>query len=162
MQVNIFILNLDPDLAARDHCDRHVLKMCLESTQMLCAAHPLGEAPWKRTHYNHPCTVWARSSVENYRWLSKHALALFEEYTRRYGRRHKAHDAAAWCSENIPKNLPVIPITPFALAIKDKLYHRKDPVSSYRAYYIGEKARFARWRHSATPDWWIASSSPAL
>ena len=155
--MNIFVLNLDPDLAARDHCDKHAVKMVLESIQMLCAAHDPGVAPWKRTHYNHPCTVWARSSRENYVWLSKHAIALCEEYTRRYGRRHKAQDVAEWCQKNIPNSVPNKPMTPFAIAIKDKRYHLGDPVSSYRAYYLGEKARFARWRYSKMPDWWVIS-----
>lgn len=153
--MNIFVLSEDPIEAAGMMCDRHVLKMILESGQMLCAAHPPEMSPWKRTHYNHPCTVWARSSTENYMWLAAHGLALCEEYTRRYGRRHRSEDVLLWCAENVPQSIPLGPLTPFAIAIKDTTYHRGDAVSSYRAYYIGEKSRFARWRYCDPPTWWV-------
>lgn len=153
--MNIFILDEDPVQAAKDHCDKHVVKMILESGQMLCAAHDPSKAPWKRTHYNHPCTVWARSSKENYKWLAILGLELCAEYTRRYGRRHKSEDVLIWCAENIPENLPDVPRTPFAIAIKDPKYHRSSAVESYRAYYIGEKIRFAKWNYSKKPEWWI-------
>jgi hypothetical protein len=152
--MNIFVLNEDPELAARDHCDKHVVKMILESGQMLCAAHQPGTAPWKRTHYNHPCTVWVRASKANYEWLCRLGLELCAEYTRRYGKRHKSEDVIMWCTENIPNNLPDVGLTPFAVAIKNPLYVKESAVESYRAYYLGDKIRFARWRHCDPPSWW--------
>jgi len=159
--VNIFVLSEDPLEAAKMMCDKHVVKMILESGQMLCAAHPVGVAPWKRSHYNHPCTVWTRTSTENYRWLAAHGLQLCAEYTRRYGKRHKAEDTLIWCAEHVPHHLPSIPQTPFAVAIKDPAYHRSNVVESYRAYYLGEKIRFAKWKHCQPPDWWTAALSSA-
>lgn len=152
--MNIFVLSADPEEAARSLCDKHVCKLLLESGQMLCAAHEPGVAPWKRTHYNHPCTVWARTSTENYNWLTAHGLHLCEEYTRRYGKVHRAESVLLWCGENIPKNVPIGQLTPFAIAIKDPKYHTGDPVTSYRAYYKGEKVRFAKWRYCEPPAWW--------
>lgn len=140
-------------------CDKHVVKMILESGQMLCAAHEPGTAPWKRTHYHHPCTVWTRTTSSNYMWLAEHGLELCAEYTRRYGRRHKSEDVVRWCADNVPPSVPVGPLTPFAVAIKDPKYHTGDAVSSYRAYYAGDKVRFARWKHSRPPDWWPHQSS---
>lgn len=156
--MNIFVLDEDPASAARMMCDRHVVKMILESGQMLCAAHPLGTAPWKRTHYNHPCTVWARASTSNYEWLAVHGLELCAEYTRRYKKRHGSEDVLIWCAENVPAGVPVGPLTSFAIAIKDVKYHTGEPVSSYRAYYKGEKSRFATWRYCDPPTWWTAST----
>ena len=152
--MNIFVVDENPEIAARSLCDKHVCKLLIESGQMLCAAHPVGSAPWKRTHYNHPCTIWARSSTENYRWLAAHGLAICEEYTRRYGRRHKSEDVVLWCAENIPVSIPIGPMTPFAVVIKDPKYRLSTPVESYRAYYLGDKIRFARWRHCDPPQWW--------
>jgi hypothetical protein len=152
--MNIFVLSTDPEEAARMQCDRHVLKMILESGQMLCAAHDPSAAPWKRTHYNHPCTVWTRASTENYKWLAVHGLTLCDEYTKRYGKVHKAESVLVWCAENIPANVPIGNLTPFAVAIKDPKYHTGDVVSSYRAYYLGEKSRFAKWRYCDPPTWW--------
>ena len=155
--MNIFVLSEDPIEAANMMCDRHVLKMILESGQMLCAAHEPGTAPWKRTHYNHPCTVWTRASTENYKWLAVHGLELCAEYTKRYGKRHKSEDVLIWCAENIPASVPEGKLTPFAVAIKNPIYHKETAVESYRAYYLGEKIRFARWAHGESPKWWNAA-----
>jgi hypothetical protein len=161
--MNIFVLSEDPIEAANMMCDRHVLKMILESGQMLCAAHEPGAAPWKRTHYSHPCTVWTRTSKENYRWLAAHGLELCAEYTRRYGKRHKSEDVLIWCAENIPMSIPEDKLAPFAISIKNPAYHRSTAVESYRAYYLGEKIRFARWKHCPPPRWWnegLSSATP--
>ena len=157
--MNIFILSEDPVEAAKAQCDKHVVKMILESGQMLCAAHPPEAAPWKRTHYNHPCTVWTRTTKSNYLWLASHGLALCEEYTNRYDKRHKAEDVLMWCAENVPEQVPEGPLTPFAIAIKDTAYHKGVAVSSYRAYYQGEKSRFAKWRYCDPPSWWTRSDA---
>lgn len=158
--VNIFVLSEDPAEAARMQCDKHVVKMLLETGQMLCAAHEPGVAPWKRTHYNHPCVVWTRASTANYEWLAIHGLELCAEYTRRYGRRHASEDVLVWCAENVPVNIPEGPLTPFAVAIKNPTYHTGDAVSSYRAYYLGDKKRFAKWRYCSPPDWWMLQPTP--
>ncbi len=126
---------------------------------MLCAAHPIGKAPWKRTHYNHPCTVWVRSSKDNYAWLARLGLELCAEYTRRYRKRHKSEDIIVWCAENIPNNLPDVGLTPFVVAIKNPLYAKESAVESYRAYYLGDKIRFAKWRHGPSPKWWSVTKS---
>jgi hypothetical protein len=152
--MNIFVLSEDPREAARMHCDRHVLKMILESGQMLCAAHPPEIAPWKRTHYHHPCTVWTRTTQSNYSWLAELGMALCDEYRRRYGKVHKSEVVINWCKNNIPPSVPEGPLTPFVIAIKDPQYHKADVVESYRSYYLGDKVRFAKWKHSEQPDWW--------
>jgi len=76
--VNIFALDWDPFLAAQFQCDKHVVKMVLESAQILCSAFP--DAPYKRTHPRHPCVRWALSTRSNYDWLVKHAYGLSDEY----------------------------------------------------------------------------------
>ena len=63
--MNIFKLDESPVVSAKYACDKHVVKMILESAQMLCAVHPEGTAPYKRSFYNHPCTKWVRESNLN-------------------------------------------------------------------------------------------------
>ena len=75
----IFILDKDPINVAKIQCDKHVIKMCLETAQMLCSIFEPGIAPYKRTHYNHPCSKWIRESKDNYKWLIKHDKALCRE-----------------------------------------------------------------------------------
>lgn len=69
--MNVFALDLSPKTAARYHCDAHVVKMILETTQMLSTAHWMRgtRGPYRPTHANHPCSVWVRESTANYKWL---------------------------------------------------------------------------------------------
>lgn len=136
-------------------CDKHVIKMVLESTQMLCTvSHILGgEAPYKQVHQKHPCTLWTLETKDNYHWHMSHALALACEYTFRYKKQHKCLDHLHWLIENGTKPTKS-GLTPFAQAMPDK-YKNNDPVKAYRDYYLGEKAVFAKWdKGRQAPDWW--------
>lgn len=151
--MNIFVLDLDPIKAAESHCDRHVVKMILESCQILSTVmHKHGEiGVYKPTHQNHPCVVWAGASKQNFLWLKSLMTHLCREYTKRYGKHHKCE---AYLSQlTPPTSLPKIQRTPFALAMPEK-YRQADPVESYREYYSHEKAHFAKWRLGDAPAWW--------
>ena len=153
--MNIFAVNKDPKISAQQLCDKHVVKMILESAQMLCSAYPNGDAPYKRAFYNHPCTIWARESQENYEWLLDHAYAMCQEYTRRYGKVHKSIHAIEWCGKNQAKlELPKKGLTKFAQAMPEQ-YKNKCSVTAYRSYYNGEKAGFATWKKRETPKWFV-------
>lgn len=136
-------------------CDKHLIKMILESAQLLCGPYEPGEAPYKRTHYNHPCSKWIRESKDNYLWLYRHAVAMCSEYYKYYKKTHKCNWIIFWCTENMEKlNLPEIGLTPFVQAMPEE-YKQSDCVQAYRNYYIGEKASFAKWsRGRKIPDWW--------
>jgi hypothetical protein len=157
--MNIFVLDRSPALAAQMQCDKHVVKMVLESAQMLSTVariHGNGNAPYRSTHVHHPCTLWAASDVKNWWWLQRHALALLSEYTFRYDKEHGCYDAIVWSLENRPwpDVDEVADPSSFALAMPDA-YKRKDAVLSYRAYYIHEKKDIARWnRTRPAPAWW--------
>src|ERR1700761_7698925 len=96
--MNIFVLDLDPKTCAKYHCDKHVVKMILETAQLLCnAQRKCGINPkirielYKETHKNHPCSIWASQSIKNYEWLSTLGIFLCDEYTERYNKIHKSH-----------------------------------------------------------------------
>tara|TARA_R110002051_G_scaffold256013_1_gene315070 strand:+ start:4107 stop:4574 length:468 start_codon:yes stop_codon:yes gene_type:complete len=153
--MNIFVVDDDPKVSAQQLCDKHVVKMILESAQMLCSAYDNGTAPYKRAYYNHPCTIWARESRKNYEWLLDHAYSMSQEYTKRYGKVHKSIRVIEWCGENYHKlNLPKIGLTKFAQAMPEQ-YKNKCAVTAYRSYYNGEKAGFATWKKRKTPNWFI-------
>ena len=91
--MNIFYLHQDPVKAAEYQYNKHVVKMILESAQMLCTAHHCimgadADVPYKPAHRNHPSTKWARQSGENYTWLYRHMMELGREYEKRYGKKH--------------------------------------------------------------------------
>ena len=155
--MNIFVVDEDPEIAARQLCDKHVVKMILETAQMLCTvAHQHGHpAPYRVSHPKHPCTLWAGKSPENWSWLIAHGLAMAEEYTRRYGRTHKSEAVIKWCAR-LPIQFGASPgLTPFAQAMPEQ-YKNECAVTAYRAYYHGEKAAFATWK-SEVPQWWTAA-----
>lgn len=152
--MNIFVLSYDPIAAARMHCNKHIVKMPLEVAQMLCSAFEQGEAPYRRTHYNHPCSKWARGTKQNYKWLVDHGLALCAEYTNRYGKIHKSEQVIRWCSDNMDRvNLIDGRITDFAKAMPEEC-KTTDAVESYRNYYLMHKRQFATWPTGKTPEWW--------
>jgi hypothetical protein len=156
--MNVFAVDVDPKIAAQSLCNKHVCKMPLESAQLLCTAYPLETStPYQRTHVNHPCARWTRQSSANFEWLLLHSFALCDEYTARFGRTHASEAIIIWCAENAPP-LPNVGLTPFARAIKEpwKAQTLDLPVDeAYRRYYVGDKARFARWTPRARPpSWW--------
>ena len=152
--MNIFVLDKDPKICAVYHNDKHVVKMILETAQLLCGVHWVngGEAPYKLSHKNHPSAIWARECVENYIWLCDLGLELCNEYTYRYGKRHKSQDIIEWCLLNVPNIPEKGDITPFALAMPDEC-KVGDAVASYRVYYMVEKRGFAVWKNRETPEW---------
>ena len=123
--MNIFILDTDPKLCAEYHNNKHVVKMILETAQLLCGVHHVTESdldiPYKLSHKNHPCSIWVRESLENYYWLCELGLELGKQYTLRYGKVHKSVSIIEWCIMNEPKlKLDVGFRTPFKLAMPDE------------------------------------------
>ena len=136
--MNIFVLSRSPRRAAELHCDKHVVKMILETAQLLYCVHwvcgtPLPEGAYKQTHKNHPCAIWVRTSIENYRWLCALGTWLCIEYTFRYGKTHKTDAHLRWLRCNEPA-VPSVGLTPFVQAMPDE-YKHEDPVEAYRTYY---------------------------
>jgi len=154
--MNIFVIDKNPVTAARQLCDKHVVKMILETAQMLCtvAANQGHAAPYRATHTKHPCTLWAAKSADNWSWLLQHGLAMCSEYTRRYGRTHKSEAVIMWCAR-LKMGFPASELTPFAQAMPEQ-YKNECAVTAYRAYYHGEKSEFATWK-SEVPQWWTAA-----
>ena len=152
--MNIFVLSQNPILAAQMQCDKHVVKMILESAQILSTIQSKYgvQTKYKPTHINHPCTKWAGSSQANYRWLVSHAKALCEEYTKRYNKVHACQELIDGSLSIVPSVIPDIGLTEFVQAMPDQ-YKQIDPVQAYRNYYIGEKKSFAKWKHGNQPEW---------
>jgi len=152
--MNIFILDTDIETCAQYHCDQHVVKMILESVQMLCTAlNKKGfTTPYKSTHIKHPCVLWAEESFGNFLWLKNLALALNTEYRFRYERDsdHKSISVLNEITNCIYENRG---LTEFAQAMPDKYKVPGDAVKAYRQFYLGEKMKFAKWTKRSVPEW---------
>lgn len=157
--MNIFVLSENPEWAAKYHHDKHVVKMILESAQLLCTAKwVMGEeAQYKRAFENHPCAIWARKTYQNYMWLCELGLALCAEYTFRFGKVHVCEDLISSLKENPPAKLVAVKdqtkLTPFHLAMPDVYKRNLTAVDSYRLYYVGDKIERAQWRGRGIPKW---------
>ena len=158
--MNIFVLDADVSTCARYHCDKHVVKMILESAQMLCTA--LNKrgfiTPYKSTHVNHPSVTWLDESFDNFQWLKTLATELNREYRHRYGR-EKDHASMNAIRELEGCTYPAHGLTEFAQVMPEQYKIPGDPVSAYRAFYNDEKLRFAVWTKRPVPPW-IKKASP--
>lgn len=164
--MNIFVLDNNPEQAVKYLHNSHVVKMTLETAQLICTAQYYSDGVnpddivYRKTHYNHPCSIWARESQQNYNWLCSYGYCIAKEYEYRYGRVHKSyarviHDA--YLGKRLHVSFPFKGRTPFALAMPDK-YKTGDSVESYRNYYIGEKLtqkgnKLSQWKKRDVPAW---------
>ena len=157
--MNLFYLDHDPVEAARLQCDRHVVKMILETAQMLSTAHLELDGikvAYKSTHKNHPSTVWVRSSTEAYEWAFMHMMALGAEYTRRYGKMHKTIREHAEMLSLVPINMdPNAVFTEPPQCMYDEC-KRDDTVLAYLTYY---NAKADEWAAKGSPMKWYGSTA---
>lgn len=167
--MNIFFLSLSPKEAARLHCDKHVVKMIIETAQLLYSAHwllnpeNLPDFAYKLAHKNHPCSIWVRKSLENYLWLCSLGLWLCEEYQYRYGEHkiHKTEFHIKWLFDHPPKSIPDIGFTKPVQAMPDEFKHA-DTITAYRTYYIESKMKqrdIVRYTRREWPEFLINSKS---
>ena len=159
--MNIFYFDECPVVSAEAQPDKMLVKMPLETAQMLCTAHRVLDGDeyadsvglYKEAYKNHPCTVWARQSRGNYEWLYIHFLALAMEYTYRYGKEHLSYTKLHEPLEKHPDNIHRGDMTPLAQAMPDE-YKNDNPVVAYRDYVIHEK-HYAKWeKNREKPKWW--------
>jgi len=153
--MNLFYLNLDPEQCAKEHCDKHVVKMTLEIVQMLYTAHHLSstqpEFAYKKSHVKHPISIWIRSSIKNYTYAVTLAKFLAKEYTYRYQKIHSCEKHIDWLIVNFP-NFENNEILPFPLSMPDEC-KLNCPIKSYQNYYILKKRHFAKWTNRPIPRW---------
>ena len=182
--MNIFVLDESPQIAARDMCDKHVVKMIVESAQMLSTAHRmldgtkytgktkkgrnikrwlhpnsnLEKTLYLACHTGHPSTLWVMENAYNYHWLYKHMIALNDQFKLRYGH-VKDHSTITLLKEILmypPKNISLnkLPTDPTP-AMPDDCKIPGDVVGSYRKYYIEHKRSFASWKSPGKmPTWY--------
>jgi hypothetical protein len=187
--MNLFFLHIDPKKCAMFHCDKHVVKMILETVQMLYTAHNVlktknlskakeeGLLTYKSFSPKHPTCLWIRENSVNYTYAANVAKFLCEEYTYRYNRIHNCQVHVDWLVNNVPTHFEVVHYnsdtvmsynkefqalghTPVPLAMYDDVKY-PDTFKSYHFYYIVHKRRFAKWTARPVP-WWYTSGNYQL
>jgi len=163
--MNIFYLDANPKIAAEYHCDKHVCKMIVETAQLLSTAHrildPLSDTSngvYKAAYINHPMAVWTRESSENYMYAYELYRALLAEYTLRYSKVHRSGDIKDYLSQ-LPNGIAKGARTPIPQCMPDQYKVKDNPIKAYQAYYLGEKARFAKWKSPRTIPYFMPNTS---
>lgn len=123
--MNIFYTSSCPKKCAQYLDDKRVIKMVLETAQILSIALRTsgykGSQAYKVTHKNHPSCIWTRSSRENYKWLLDHFKALSSEFVRRRGKTHKSMELTEIFEQNLNYIIPGSFTVPPNCAGNDKL-----------------------------------------
>lgn len=168
--MNIFVLHHNPKEAAQMHCDKHLTKMIVETTQLLCFAHHMHNPNRKwieqaslyafnKSHGNHPCTKWVSKDRRNYCWTHRLLEELLIEYDYRY---------AGGKYEGPRRLVPILRKPPtgsytkedpdkFVLAMNARPECKGDYADeSYRRFYIVGKREFAQWnKKRKAPKWYV-------
>ena len=161
--------------------DRHVIKMVVETAQLLSTAHRVidgievqlelekdgktrkkkvwvlddgrNDILYNATHINHPSSVWCRQSVENYNWLVDHLYALGQEYTYRYDKRHHTIEKCFYTLQSPPHGLREWDWTKPPSAMGEEYIISDDPILNYRNYYSKAKEKLHSWKNREPPVW---------
>ena len=166
--MNIFYLSYKTSLCARWHCDKHVVKMILETAQLLYTAHwilmsSIEDAPCRKNsdhrgyrpikNKNHPSAIWVRESLDHYKWLCELGLELCVEYGFRFGnKKHACYDHLVWLSENPPASLKSLGWTQPPQAMPDE-YKNSNSIIAYRKYYKMGKKHLLDYTNRNIPFW---------
>ena len=175
--MNIFVTDPSPTVSAQVLPDKHIVKMPLESCQMLAIVcsekwgHGYGEIhkkdgePYKTdkgAFRGHPCTIWAAESIANTAWLIQHGFGLLEEYTHRYGKVHSCQTtmnaAEKVFEEKTGKTLLCHKeATPFAFAGPDEFKYDTsiDTLTAYKRYISSKPWAASNYLRnpSKKPNW---------
>ena len=156
--MNIFFLDTTAQKCAEQLCDKHVVKMTTETVQIISTAYFLLtgiQGVYKPTHKHHPCVIWATKSFDNFGWLCAYAMFLGQEYNKRYNKKHLAWSKLQTWLKTSALTIVAFPNTGWTNPPQcmPEQYRQPDVVQAYRAYYIGEKLKFAKWNFSKKPEW---------
>ena len=151
--MNIFATNKFPAESAIVLPDRHIVKMPVETCQLLAIVasswyHGYGTLPKadgtpyrtsKGAFRNHPCTQWAAQSIHNAYWLIKHGLNLCDEYCLRYNKTHSCYKTLVDAFYLFPRG-KINKVENFVRAMPDE-WKQDKTIDTFEAYkrYIASK-----------------------
>ena len=158
--MNIFVTDPCPIQSARNLPDKHIVKMPLETCQMLAIIYSdwyygVGKlykkdgTPYRTAHgafRKHPCTIWAAANQYNLAWLIRHGYALCTEYALRYDKDHTCFDVIEQAERiyhkcfDEPLSIASSKVTEFTRAMPEYIKYN-DRISTIEAYkyYLNTK-----------------------
>lgn len=160
--MQIFVLDYNPKIAAENLADIHIVKMCLETAQILSAIiilkgkRLINEMP-KPLNLKHPVITSIIDSQPTINWVVCYNSWLQKEYEKRYHKRHMYYKLADIYIFDLFKPTPnsnCCDLT-FARDFKGFKTNKQDIVQAYRDYYKFKKKTLKRWKYtnSVEPNW---------
>mgnify|MGYP006204699133 FL=1 len=182
--MNVFYLDHHTHRCAKQHVDKHVVKMIVEYAQLLSTAHRVLDGEeyegrtannrrirrfkmansnientlYKASHINHPSAIWVRESSQHYWWLYLLFRELCMEYTHRYGKIHSTESKLGEILQIKPKNIKDNGFVEPPQAMPDYCKVPGDSIKAYQMYYVNEKIGFAKWTKRDIPTWFVAEA----
>lgn len=165
--MNVFVLGRDPRQCAESLHDKHVIKMCLETAQIISTAarltgNTMGFELYEPTHEKHPWVQWAIEGMNSDRWriymLLRMCMHMSCEYRFRWA---KATHHESWKTVH-PLLVHFRPSSyapnwdefTFPLCMPDAYKQAaSSPIEAYRLYYMGEKMEGQKWTKRGMPTW---------
>ena len=158
--VNFFYLDKNTDKCAQYYCNKHVNKILIEITQLLCQVvrnYENIDPPYKKCKAIHPNLApyrWIENSISNFDWLLKLGFSLGNEYTHRYNKKHKSVLVLEWIKENYPKYLPKKRKTKMIFTENMKVYQNFfNDIDAARYFYVDFKCKGDKWTNRNKPEW---------
>jgi hypothetical protein len=157
--MQLYVLDYNPQKAVEYLADCHVIKMCLETAQILSYVRfnngmEYIEGLPKPYNPKHP-VIKAINSPEKINWLLDYNKAIHQEYIYRFNKEHAYHkivDIYEGLRNSCGYSLEHLD---FARDFKDFSTPKKDLVESFKDYYRFKKSIIKRWKYSKRiePDW---------
>ena len=161
--MNIFALDKCPMQSAQWLDDIRKNKMILESAQMLSTAVRVLSpdtdlSVYKVAYLNHPCTIWARQSRENFKWLLSHMSHLFLQKDGLHKSANLLTDFQKYADSGY---FPSEGLTPFANCARNLErgvdYSDVDDVHQAYRMYMNDRWKenniTLTWRWGREPEW---------
>lgn len=174
--MNVFVTDVSPSKSAQVLPDKHIVKMPLETCQMVSIIFSKWYYDWgtinkidgtpyntvKGAFRNHPCTKWAADNHYNLAWLITHGIHLCFEYEHRYQKRHSCLNTLEEAMVIFHNNAKIsisehTNVKEFTRAMPDE-YKLDDSIDTFTAYkmYVASKPwvcdNYLR-RPERKPDW---------
>ena len=161
--MNIFALDKCPMQSAQWLDDIRKNKMILESAQMLSTAVRVLSpdtdlSVYKVAYLNHPCTIWARQSRDNFKWLLSHMSHLFLQKDGLHKSASLLTDFQKYADSGY---FPSEGLTPFANCARnlERGVDYSDHPDTHEAYRLYMNDRWKEtnitltWRWGREPEW---------
>lgn len=157
--MQLYILDRDPRRAVTYLADVHIIKMCLETAQIIAGViHNLHlpQVPGMLKMYNpaHP-VIKAVDTPEKLNWVLIYNWNLQCEYLFRFGKRHACFDLSIRCFDGVWQPQFGMSCENLARSFKNFSSDKCDIVLAFREYYKFKKSRIKRWKYSrrSEPGW---------